>query len=133
MKKKFVLLNDKQIEVTFKPSDYPLKSQESCRSKLQFSCGELVKEFYDGTLVLEDFPTPEGFYLDFYLPTRDRAIEVQGEQHYKFNNFHYKSEKEFKNAKERDKRKREWCRKNGIELIIVDNVDELRERLNSND
>jgi hypothetical protein len=130
MRQKFLTLAGKDVTVTFEPSDYPIKSAEQCRSKLQFNCGQVLKEYFPSVLILEDFPTPEGFYLDFYIPSRKRAFEVQGEQHYKYNSFFYKNEKEFKNAKERDSRKREWCRKNNIELKTIDTPEELRAYLN---
>ena len=61
--------------------------------------------------------------LDFYLPEHNVAIECQGQQHYK--EVFYRSKKWTKEmAKnnylvitERDIRKRELCKENGIELI----------------
>jgi very-short-patch-repair endonuclease len=54
--------------------------------------------------------------LDFYLPEHNIAIEYQGRQHFepvdKFG-----GKKEFEKTKNRDKRKRELCKKNGIKLL----------------
>ena len=58
--------------------------------------------------------------FDFYLPkgidnqSSPIAIEVNGLQHYKDNNF-YSS-----NSKESDKYKEEYCSKNNIRLIFID-------------
>ncbi len=58
-----------------------------------------------------------------FIPFANIAIECQGQQHYK--EVYYRSKKwtkekaqeNFKVIKERDARKRQLCKKNGIELI----------------
>jgi hypothetical protein len=124
---KFVLKSGKNVTVTFNPADYPMRSAEKCRSKIQYECGQMIKKYYPSHSILEDFPTPEGFYLDFFIPAMNIAFEVQGEQHYKYNKFFYKNEKEFAAAKERDGHKYNWCSKNDIKLIIIRNKEELTE------
>ena len=54
---------------------------------------------------------------DFFIPNRNLIVEVNGEQHYKFNNFFYKNKMAFYKAKARDAEKREWCELNSIRLI----------------
>ena len=53
--------------------------------------------------------------LDFYLPDYNVAIECQGKQHYTEKS-KYGGNGEFEKIKERDKRKNELCKKNGISL-----------------
>lgn len=57
--------------------------------------------------------------LDFYLPDYKIGIECQGEQHFKqcayFGN-------KLEEIKERDKNKRELCKKNGIKIIYYSNL-----------
>jgi hypothetical protein len=64
-------------------------------------------------------------YLDIYLPLRRVAIEVQGQQHFEFNTFHYKNKMDFFRATARDRSKKNWCDINNIVLINLDyNEDE---------
>lgn len=51
--------------------------------------------------------------LDFYLPKYNIAIECQGSQHFEKNKFH----EDLSLVKERDERKRNLCKDNGINLI----------------
>lgn len=61
--------------------------------------------------------------IDVFVPEKKIAIECQGKQHYK--EVYYRSKKwtkekaqeNFKVIKERDSRKRQLCKENGIELI----------------
>ncbi len=59
--------------------------------------------------------------LDIYFPEYNIGIEVQGEQHFKPIDFgkygKEKSKQIFKEIKERDRRKKEICEKNGIKLL----------------
>lgn len=54
---------------------------------------------------------------DFFLPNRNLVVEVHGEQHFKFNAFHYKDKLSFFRAKARDRDKVEWCNINDISII----------------
>lgn len=65
--------------------------------------------------------------FDFYLPNSNTCIEFQGEQHFKIVDFSYALSSEslanardaFFRIQESDKIKREFCKKNGIRLIIL--------------
>ena len=54
--------------------------------------------------------------FDFFIPSKNIAIECQGIQHYKEKEFFDKREG-LKERVERDSRKRQLCAENGIELI----------------
>lgn len=56
-------------------------------------------------------------YADFYCHSKKLMIEVQGEQHGKFNSFFYSSKLDFLKAQARDKNKKQWCTVNGITLV----------------
>lgn len=63
--------------------------------------------------------------FDFYLPDYNICIEYNGKQHYEAINWFGGSEN-FKEQKERDKIKKEYCKKNDIKLIEIaynDNLD----------
>lgn len=53
--------------------------------------------------------------LDYYLPTYNLAIEVQGNQHFNQRNGLYN----VKDAVRRDKAKADWCDKQGIRLLYI--------------
>jgi hypothetical protein len=54
---------------------------------------------------------------DFYIPSQKLMIEAHGEQHYKFNSFHFKDRLHFGKAKTRDRNKEIWCGLNDIIYI----------------
>ena len=57
--------------------------------------------------------------FDFYLPTFNSMIEIDGEQHYRYTSKFYKSKKEFFDRIRRDKDKNNWCKKNHITMIRI--------------
>ena len=57
-----------------------------------------------------------GMSLDFYAGSKEIAIECQGEQHY-FDKEFFNKREGLKERLERDSRKRQLCKENGIELI----------------
>lgn len=56
-------------------------------------------------------------YLDFYIPLLGIAVEIQGEQHFKFIPHFHGSPLKFLAAKQRDADKEAWCALNGITLV----------------
>ena len=58
-------------------------------------------------------------HLDIYFPDLNIAIEYQGLQHYQPVDY-FGGEKGFSATKERDKRKYNLCKKNGCQLLYVD-------------
>ncbi len=56
--------------------------------------------------------------LDFYIPSLGIGIEVQGSQHYFVSEF-FGGMKRFKKQVKNDRRKRQWCKGNGVKLISI--------------
>jgi len=54
---------------------------------------------------------------DFFVPTRQLMVEVQGEQHYKFNSHFFENKLEFFRAQARDRLKKDWCELNKFMLV----------------
>lgn len=121
------LLNNRNVDMDIKPSNYPVKSENSCRSKIQYAVGQYLIKRFPFDPILEDVPTPEGFYFDFFLPKRKLALEIQGEQHSKFVQFFHKTQAGFNQSKIRDNNKREFCRINDISLVEITSVEELEQ------
>ena len=55
------------------------------------------------------------------------VVEVHGEQHFKFNKFHYKDKLSFFRAQARDRDKLEWCEINDITVVTL-NYNETQEQ-----
>lgn len=61
-----------------------------------------------------------GYYrFDFYIPSRNTIIEVNGMQHYQFTKLFHKNRSDFTKAQERDRRKIAYCLANNISLYII--------------
>ena len=69
---------------------------------------------------------------DFYIPNRTLVVEVHGQQHFKFNSFHFKDKLSFFRAQARDKNKIEWCNINDIRIVQLnynEDIDEWRNKI----
>lgn len=67
---------------------------------------------------------------DFYLPHFNLLIEYQGEMHEQYVNGIHKSKKDFEKQQEHDKRKKEYAKKNNINILAIwywdfDNIEEI--------
>ena len=67
---------------------------------------------------------------DFYLPNYNLLIECQGIQHEKFTKGLHKTKDDFKKQLEHDRRKREYAKKNNIDLLEIwyydiDNIENI--------
>lgn len=97
------------------------------RSKGHLLCRQLLRELYPFDAVCEEVALP-GFgatalYLDFLLPSRKLAVEVQGRQHLEYVPHYHGSKAGFAKAQLRDRRKAEFLRLNGITLVALDDSD----------
>ncbi len=94
-------------------------------------CRELLKQQFPTLQILEevDFYPKKGSvqYFDFYIPLKHLAIEVHGEQHYKFSSLFHKSKLDLIKAKKKDSQKAEWCDVNGIDLIVLNYNEDIEQ------
>lgn len=58
-------------------------------------------------------------YFDFYLPELNLYIEVQGDQHFRFNKFFHVDGMAFTNQKFRDALKREFIDSNNYKMVAL--------------
>lgn len=61
--------------------------------------------------------------FDFYLPELKVLIEVQGEQHFTFNSFHYYSKNNLTDQILRDKLKTQWVDELELKLLVLNEED----------
>lgn len=109
-------------------------------SKLHAKTRVFLKELFPNHLILEEVTLPGSkvsgvcsyLRLDFLLPQLDLAVEVHGEQHYKFTDIYHKDINDYRIAVKRDKYKIEWCELNKltiVELKYNESIDEWRETI----
>lgn len=91
------------------------------KSSLHLLARKLITQQYPTLQLLEEVPIPvkksDNYFLDFYLPILKTAVEVHGEQHYKFVGFYHSSKLGFLKSQKRDREKKEWCEINNIKYI----------------
>ena len=68
----------------------------------------------------------EGLELDFYIKDKNIAIECQGTQHYEPRDG-FGGEPEFEKVLERDVRKAELCKENGVKLLYFTHYPKINE------
>ena len=96
---------------------------------------KLINKLYPLYSVCEEVPINVQnnlwLYIDIYLPTINMALEVHGEQHYKFNPFFHKTRLDFVQQRHNDRLKREWCELNNVAFISLpyDCIDQWQSRI----
>lgn len=112
-------------------------SDERKRSSLHIRARNLLKSLYPVDRILEEvhLPGSGNLYADFWLPLRNKIIEVHGEQHYKFIPFFHGTQLNFLSSKANDNNKKEWCSVNGIMLVELpynESDEQWKSRIQSN-
>jgi len=96
-------------------------------SLLAKSVRETLNSAFPNTLVKEEEYIPykgQKLFFDFYLPSLNLYVEVQGIQHTEFNSHFHGDAAAFRAAKKRDLLKKEWCSLNDVTLVCI-NYDEI--------
>jgi len=89
-------------------------------SKAAETVKKLIKECLPSyTLISEHYVNlgNNQLFFDFFIPELKLLVEVQGDQHDKFNKFFHKDIDEFNKAKARDNLKQEWASDNNLKLV----------------
>ena len=90
------------------------------RSKLHVEARKILYELFPTMRILEEVPIKprsKTQFLDFFINNIKLAVEVHGQQHYKFNTMYHASAQDFLNQRKNDTDKRDWCETNNITLI----------------
>ena len=104
-------------------SNVPLGDDTRPRSRLHLQVREFLHKTFPTDRILEEVATPEGFFLDFFLPIRRLCVEADGEQHKTFVPFFHKNKINFNKSQVRYRRKAQWCTINSIQFVSL-SVDE---------
>tara|TARA_R100001509_G_C4866703_1_gene215288 strand:- start:992 stop:1408 length:417 start_codon:yes stop_codon:yes gene_type:complete len=107
--------------VTKNVTKYLIDWDAKSRSKLQFDAKQFFRQYWSGQVVYEEFPVfGTRMKVDILNATKRIAIEVNGEQHDKFNKFfHNNSRAKYLDSIKRDMKKAEWLEKNSFTLIEI--------------
>jgi len=128
---KFLSTEGRIYKIDLRPSKWPRRSSDNCKSNFQFSVGEIVDKVFPNEIILEEFYIPgDRLYIDFFLPRKRIAVEAQGRQHYEYSNFFHGSQENFKLAQSRDRRKSLWCTCNDIKLVVIRESDDEEKIVN---
>jgi very-short-patch-repair endonuclease len=102
-------------------SKYLIDWDAKCRSGIQNSVKTNIKKHWFADVVFEEFPVAgTRMTIDFFNATQNIAIEVDGNQHYKYNKFfHSNSRQNFLSQLKRDEKKEYFCDINNIKLIRI--------------
>jgi len=101
---------------------YLYKKERDSSSKLHKRARELIKRMHPFAQIFEEVPligVDSKLYIDIYVHTQMLALEVQGEQHYNYSPFFFKTQQEYGRAINRDRVKQEWCDINNIDLVTL--------------
>ena len=126
---KFFDTKGREHSIDIRPSKWERRNMGEGKGKFQSQVGDILSEVYPSDVICEEFPcSGEGLHLDFFVPRKKVAIEVQGRQHHEFVEFFHRTRAGFLKQKECDARKAEWCELNKIQLIKID-TGEKRENI----
>lgn len=76
--------------------------------------------------------TGNHLYVDFYIPNINIVIEYDGQQHYEFSKFFYKTEEQFKRRQELDKLKEKLILEHDIKLVRIPYYQKIDKQLIEN-
>jgi hypothetical protein len=95
----------------------------------------LLLQIFPVDIILEEVPIPESdLRLDFFLPHKRLAVEVDGQQHETYTPFFHQTKARFLHAQSNDKIKDSWCETNQIKIVHLkwDDEESWKNQLLSN-
>ncbi|KKL18726.1 hypothetical protein LCGC14_2472630 [marine sediment metagenome] len=131
----------KVVNLDGNPSNWKIRGSivtldNRTRSKYHILARQLLKERYPTITIVEEVPISvfhnNTLFLDFYIQIHQIAIEVHGEQHFKYTPHFHGNRMGFLSSQRNDTHKQLWCETNNIQLIILPynkNEDEWRIKL----
>lgn len=106
-------------EYQWKLTNKQVVSETRPRSAGHKLARELLQKLFPFEVALEEVTIPgceTALYLDFVVVRQKLVIEVQGEQHRKYNPHFHRTPAGFVKQRKRDQAKRDWCAINGLKL-----------------
>ena len=104
-----------------------LKNSRKKMSRGQTALTLIMKKLLPGEEIINEFYLDDKLRLDVYCPGYKLAAEYHGRQHFYYTSRFYESKYDFIDAQNRDEKKIELCKKNGIALVVFRYNDKLTE------
>lgn len=104
-----------------------LKQSRKKMSRGQTALTAAMQKLLPGEEIINEFHIGDKMKLDVYCPSYALAAEYHGRQHFYYTSRFFSSRYEFEEAQKRDIKKAEWCKENGIALIVFRYNDSLNE------
>jgi hypothetical protein len=104
-----------------------LKDSKKKMSRGQTALTMIMKKLLPGEEIINEFHIGDKLKLDVYCPSYEIAAEYHGRQHFYYTSRFFDSKYEFEEAQKRDEIKAQWCKDNGIALIVFRYNDSLTE------
>ena len=124
-------LDNKDIKWRIKGHCTNTMSSSGHKSAGHETTRELIREIFPTYSAYEEVGIPvlrhKFLYLDFYIPQKNLAIEVHGEQHFKYIPFFHQNKIGFMQSQKNDRMKSEWCIQNGVKLVVLNYNEDVEE------
>lgn len=104
-----------------------LKNSRKKMSRGQTALTMIMQKLLPGEEIINEYHIGDKLRLDVYCPSYKIAAEYHGRQHFFYTGRFFESKYEFEEAKKRDIKKVQWCKENGIALIVFRYNDSLTE------
>jgi len=103
------------------------------KSKRKMSRGQtaltlIMQKLLPGEEVINEYHIGDRLKLDVYCPRFKLAAEYHGRQHFYYTSRFFDTIYDFEDAKKRDEKKVQYCKDNGIALIVFRYNDSLTEK-----
>jgi len=104
-----------------------LKESRKKMSRGQTALTQIMQKILPGEEILNEYHIDDRLRFDVYCPSYKLAAEYHGRQHFFYTSRFFESKYEFEEAQKRDEKKVEYCKDNGIALIVFRYNDSLTE------
>jgi hypothetical protein len=105
-----------------------LKNSRKKMSRGQTALTLAMQKLLPGEKVINEFHIGDKLKLDVYCEKYAIAAEYHGRQHFYYTSRFFDSKYDFEEAIKRDQKKAQWCKDNGIALIVFRYNDSLTEQ-----
>lgn len=106
-----------------------IKNSKRKLSRGQAALGAIMQKILVGEKIIHEYQIADKMRLDVYCPKYKIAAEYHGRQHFFYTGKFFESKYEFEEAQKRDEKKVQFCKENGIALIVFRYNDLLTEEI----
>jgi transposase-like protein len=104
-----------------------LKESRKKMSRGQTALTQIMQKILPGEEIVNEYHIDDRLRFDVYCPSYKLAAEYHGRQHFFYTSRFFESKYEFEEAQKRDEKKVQYCKDNGIALIVFRYNDSLTE------